>query len=536
MDYANGFDRLVSQVQLGQLLIPPLKNMATKSTSNGHITLDFTSFGNVINGKLQGTQKTRRSINPSTLEENPEVPIATQDDIDAAVNFARTAADSWGETPVAERQAAVIAFARALESLKEDFATMLVKEQGKPLVFARAEVDSAVKWLEDQAKLPFPEDTVEDTAERQVITRYTPLGVALAIVPWNFPIQLACGKIAPALISGNALIIKPSPFTPYCGLKLAELAQNFFPPGVVQALSGDDNLGPWLTAHPGIDKVSFTGSTATGKRVMESCSKTLKRVTLELGGKDPAIVCAGVNIKETAPKIAQMALLNSGQICIAIKRVYVHASIYKEFLAEVVKTAESLLVGDGFSENVFMGPIQNSMQFERVQGFLRDAQQAKLQVALDRNSSESANSGKGYFIKPTIYDNPPDDSRIVVEEPFGESTTSDNTDLVTCIANTFVGPIFPLLQWQSEDEVIRRANDTLMGLGASVWSNDLDEADRIARRLKAGNVWVNTHLELQPDAAFGGFKQSGLGAEWGVQGLKSYCNSQTLYLKKSAKA
>jgi acyl-CoA reductase-like NAD-dependent aldehyde dehydrogenase len=232
--------------------------------------------------------------------------------------------------------------------------------------------------------------------------------------------MLACGKIAPSLIAGNALILKPSPLTPYCGLKLAELAQQFFPPGVFQVLSGDDNLGPWLTAHPGIDKVSFTGSTATGKRVMESCSKTLKRVTLELGGKDPAIICQDVDIKATAPKIAQLALLNSGQICIAIKRIYVHASIFDEFLAAVVEATKNLNLGDGFSEGVFIGPIQNKMQYERVKGFIMEVAEKKLNIALDGGVNPAKEVGKGYFISPTIIDNPPDSSRIVVEEPFGK--------------------------------------------------------------------------------------------------------------------
>ncbi|CAO2648770.1 Nn.00g097190.m01.CDS01 [Neocucurbitaria sp. VM-36] len=478
---------------------------------NGRPQLRFDTFYNTIGGQFVNTDRTRHGINPSTLEENPKVPVATEKDVDDAVHAAKQAAEIWAETTVSQRQDAVLKFADALRSSKDDFAEMLVKEQGKPLVFAKAEVDNAVRWLEEQAKLPFPEDIIEDTDEKQVITRYTPLGVALGIVPWNFPIMLACGKIAPALISGNALIIKPSPFTPYCGLKLVELAQQFFPPGVIQALSGDDNLGPWLTAHPLIDKVSFTGSTMTGKRVMESCSKTLKRVTLELGGNDPAIVCSNTNIKETAPKIAQLALLNSGQICIAIKRVYVHSSIYEEFLEEIVKAAKALLVGDGFEENIFMGPIQNAMQYERVRGFLEDTKKQNWRVAMGDDVTKSS-YGKGYFINPTVIDNPPDDSRIVVEEPFG--------------------PIFPLLRWEDEEDVIRRANDTLMGLGASVWSNDLVQASRIAKRLKAGSVWVNTHTEIQPDAAFGGYKQSGLGAEWGIQGLKSYCNTQTLYLKK----
>jgi acyl-CoA reductase-like NAD-dependent aldehyde dehydrogenase len=224
------------------------------------------------------------------------------------------------------------------------------------------------------------------------------------------------GKIAPALVTGNTIIVKPSPFTPYCGLKIVELAQQFFPPGVVQGLSGDDNLGPWITAHPGIDKISFTGSTATGKKVMESASKTLKRITLELGGNDPAIICKDVDISVVAPKIAQLAFLNSGQICVALKRVYIHESIYSEFCATMVEATKKMQVGNGFADGVFLGPIQNEMQYNRVRGFFDDIEKQGQQVAVGGTFEDS----QGYFVKPTIIDNPSETSRLVLEEPFGK--------------------------------------------------------------------------------------------------------------------
>jgi len=309
-------------------------------------------------------------------------------------------------------------------------------------------------------------------------------------------------------LTGNCIIVKPSPFTPYCGLKLVELAQKFFPAGVVQALSGGDELGPWLTAHAGVDKISFTGSTATGKKVLESASKTLKRVTLELGGKDPAVICKSVDIAATAPKIATFAFLNSGQICVALKRIYIHEDIYDEFRDAMVEYTKTLKVGDGMDDGVFLGPIQNSMQYDRVQGFFDDIEKQGQKVAVGGKVKDSG----GYFINPTIIDNPKEDSRLVVEEPFG--------------------PILPIMSWKDEEDVIDRANNTRMGLGASVWSNDLEEADRIARRLDAGSVWVNAHLEVDPKFAFGGHKESGIGSEYGVGGLKAFCNVQTLHIKK----
>lgn len=219
-----------------------------------------------------------------------------------------------------------------------------------------------------------------------------------------------------ALLTGNTFILKPSPFTPYCDLKLVELGQKIFPPGVLQSLSGDDSLGPLLTAHPGVDKVSFTGSSSTGKRVMESCAKTLKRVTLELGGNDAAIVCADVDPASVAPKIATMALYNSGQICVAIKRIFVHESVYDAVLSAMVDYVKLLVVGDGQQEGVFMGPVNNVLQYERVKNLIENIEASKLDIAFKGPKVE----GKGYFISPIIVANPPDDSRIVVEEPFGQ--------------------------------------------------------------------------------------------------------------------
>ncbi|KAH0430275.1 aldehyde dehydrogenase [Colletotrichum camelliae] len=479
--------------------------------ANGTSKLDFTKFYNVINGKLETTPKTRNGLNPSTLEPLAEVPLSTAEDVDRAVQAAKAAQEAWAETPYEERKKAVAKLGDLMEENLNEFAVMLSKEQGKPIGFAQFEISEAIKHFRGVPTLPFPEEVVSDDPDRRVITRYVPLGVAVGIVPWNFPILLAVGKICPALITGNAFILKPSPFTPYCDLKIVELAQQVFPPGVFQALSGDDNLGPWLTSHPGVDKVSFTGSTATGKRVMESCAKTLKRVTLELGGNDAAIVLPDVDIKAVAPKIVTLALYNSGQVCIAIKRIYIHESIYDELLAEMANVVNSFPVGDGQQEGTMLGPVQNQMQFERVKDLLKDIEEQKHKLAA--GSTAPASNGKGYFITPTMVDNPPDNSRIVVEEPFG--------------------PVFPVLKWSDEKEVIQRANNTDMGLGASVWSKDLEKAQAIAKKLKAGNVWINTHLELQYDAPFGGHKQSGIGYEYGAGGLKAYCNTQSMFITKA---
>lgn len=296
------------------------------------------------------------------------------------------------------------------------------------------DVSIAVDNFNQIVKYKIPENVVDDDPEHRVVTRYVPIGVAVGIVPWNFPATLATGKIAPSLLTGNAIIIKPSPFTPYSALKIVEIAQQFLPPGVLQVLSGDDSLGPMLTEHEGIDKISFTGSTQTGKAVMRSASKTLKRVTLELGGNDPAIVCADVNPADVGPKLATFALLNSGQICIAIKRIYIHESVYDAVLKAMVDYVNTLKVGDGFEENVFLGPIANGPQFERVKNLLEDIQKANLKVAVGSTAAHTS-SGKGYFITPTIIDNPPENSRIVVDEPFGKCPLQSILSRVDLVAD-----------------------------------------------------------------------------------------------------
>ncbi|KAL6236246.1 hypothetical protein BDW75DRAFT_250277 [Aspergillus navahoensis] len=472
----------------------------------------FDNFQNTINGEQTSTAEKRHGINPATGEPNPDVPVATKEDVDRAVAAAQAAFKTWSEVPFEERRKALLAFADAIEQYAEDFSKLLVQEQGKPLPFATYEVAESTRIIRSQAEIAegLKDEIIEDSAEKKIVVRHTPIGVGAGIIPWNFPCVLAIVKVAPALLTGNVIIIKPSPFTPYCGLKLAELAQRFFPPGVVQALSGDDQLGPWLTAHPGIGKISFTGSSATGKKVMESASKTLKRVTLELGGKDAAIVCKNVDVQSVAPEVVSKGFLNSGQICLAVKRIYVHESIYEEFRDAAVAYAKTVQVGPGTQEGVFMGPLQNSMQYEKVKGFFADL--TKEQLSLTHADGEPFDNKPGYFIKPTIIDRPAEDSRIATEEQFG--------------------PIVPLLSWSDESDVIARANNTQMGLGASVWANDLDEAARIAAKLQAGSVWVNTHFEGDPRAPFGGHKESGIGTENGLHGLRQWCNLQTLYLKK----
>ncbi|KAJ6091615.1 hypothetical protein N7467_003584 [Penicillium canescens] len=471
--------------------------------------LDFTTFFNVIDNQLTSTSQTRHGVNPANTQPNPPVPVSTQDDLDKAVKSARAAFKTWSKTSFDDRRKALLAWADAIDANADGFAKTLTMEQGKPLTQATAEVGLAGIWTRGLSSIEIKGNVIEETDDRKVVQRYTPMGVVGAIVPWNFPVLLAVGKIVSAVYTGNTVIVKPSPFTPYCDLKLVELATRFFPPGVVQCLSGDDSLGPMVTEHPGIDKISFTGSIITGKRVMASCARTLKRVTLELGGNDPAIICEDVDIDTIIPKIGNLSYLCSSQICMMIKRLYVHEKIYDEFLNKLVTFVKTLKVGEGTESDVFFGPVQNEMQFKKAKDLFSSITTENLKAAL----GGSIESSSGYFIHPTIIDNPPESSRVVQEEAFA--------------------PILPIMKWSDEDDVVERANALETGLGSSVWSKDFERATRIADQLQSGSVWVNNHFDLSPIAPFGGHKQSGMGVEWGLTGLLGYCNSQTQWLKKS---
>ncbi|KAL7813675.1 Aldehyde/histidinol dehydrogenase [Trichoderma aethiopicum] len=473
--------------------------------------IDITSYkGNIINGQFVLTAKTRHSIDPATEEPLPPVPLATKQDLDDAVKHAQAAFKTWSQTTFDHRAQLMLQYADAVEANRSDLERLNTMESGKPLLVSKTELDFTIRWLRAFATMQLHDEILEDDDERTVYGTYRPLGVCGAIVPWNWPVLLGLGKVGPALMTGNAVIMKPSPYAPYTDLKLCELAMAIFPPGVFQALSGDDALGPWMTEHPDISLITFTGSVRTGKLVAASCAKTLKRCILELGGNDALVVCEDVDIVKCLPKIATMTFINSGQICMLAKRIYVHEAIYDEFKAALVEfTKEHVKTGGGFEPGVLVGPIQNKMQFDLVKDMYRDVKASGYQLALDGRILDSS---KGYFAEPTIVDNPPDASRIVVEEPFGL--------------------IVPLLKWSSDDEVVDRANSLNHGLGASVWCRDLVRAEKLARRLSAGSVWVNSHFDVAPNVPFGGTKESGIGREWGMEGFKQFTDHVSLWVWK----
>jgi acyl-CoA reductase-like NAD-dependent aldehyde dehydrogenase len=461
-------------------------------------------YSMTIDGRPSKSAEHLEVINPATEEVIAHVPDCTREQLDAAVTAARAAFLHWRTLPPASRKEALLAIAAKFEENADQLMALLTREQGKPHPEAKSEILRSALWFREIARKDLPVSVHTDENGRRYESHHVPLGVVAAITPWNFPLLLAAWKIAPALLVGNTVIWKPSPYTPLCALKIGELLQNVLPPGVLNVVSGGDRLGPWLTDHPGINKIAFTGSTATGRRVMQSAATNLKRVTLELGGNDPAIVFPDVDVPTTAEKVFWVAFRNSGQFCIAAKRVYVHEDIYDAFSQALVSYARTVRVGNGAEEGIKLGPIQNRMQFAKVQDLIASAKKDGLRFLL----GGEPNNGPGYFVPITIIDNPPEDARVVVEEAFG--------------------PVLPLLKFRDTDDVIRRANHSDYGLGASVWSRDAEKAKSIAQQLESGNVWINSVQWLSPHAAYGGHKQSGIGVEHALEGLLEYTNIQTI--------
>lgn len=471
---------------------------------------DFNAgYSMTIGGEAVESAATVEVFNPATRQVIANVPDSSRAHLDAAVAAGAKAFRRWRESSHAERAAALNAIADVLQGQAPAFMALLTKEQGKPRAGAEWEVMGSVHWLREVAKQSLPEELIEDTADRRVVTRFSPLGVVGAITPWNFPILLAVAKIAPAIAAGNTLVLKPSPFTPLCTLKLGELCRHVLPAGLLNVVSGGDDLGKWMTAHPDIAKIAFTGHTETGKSVMRSAAGTLKRITLELGGNDPAIVLPDVDARAIAPQLFWAAFQNSAQFCNAAKRLYVHEAVYDDVLRELVAYARTQKVGDGADPDTALGPIQNEPQYRKLFEYFDDCRRNGYRFALGGEIDPDAS---GWYVPVSIVDNPPEHSRLVAEEPFG--------------------PILPVLKWRDEEDVIRRANDTVYGLGASVWGQDLAAVERIGTRLEAGTVWLNEVHQYSPHQAFGGHKQSGIGCENSIHGLMEYTNWHTITLNK----
>jgi acyl-CoA reductase-like NAD-dependent aldehyde dehydrogenase len=465
------------------------------------------NFKLLIDGRLVKGAGTLDVINPATGKVLTAAPRADRAQLDQAVAAAKAAFPQWSATPLKKRGALLVKLAEALETEQDEFARLLTEEQGKPLPQAIGEIGYSIATMRYFASLDLPLQLIKEDAKQKVIRQRKALGVVAAIMPWNVPMILLAMKLAPALLAGNTVVAKPAPTTPLTTLKFGELCAKILPAGVVNIIVDQNDLGTALTRHPEVAMVAFTGSTATGKNVMESAAGTLKRLTLELGGNDAAIVLDDADPKEVAPKIYAAAMYIAGQACIAIKRVYAHDSIYDALCDELGRLARETIVGDGLEAGTQMGPLQNKAQFEKVKGFIEDARQNG-KIVTGGGALEHA----GYFVQPTIVRDISDNARLVREEQFG--------------------PVLPVLRFSDIDDAIARANDTDFGLGGSVWSSNRDRALEVAARINSGTVWVNKHLDLQPDTPFGGAKQSGIGAELGQEGLEEFTQSTIINIAK----
>lgn len=467
----------------------------------------------IINGRKVGSDKSFPVINPATEQAITQCPQASEADLDAAVRAARAAFPAWSALPGSERAALVHRIGEAIEAHKDELSRLLTLEQGKPGqgfagLGAAFEIGGALAWCHAAADTDLPVDVIQDNDEARIEVHRKPLGVVGSITPWNYPLMIAVWHVMPALRSGNTVVLKPSEYTPLTTLRFAEIVNEFLPAGVFNVLSGDGALGAAMTCHPGINKIVFTGSTATGKKIMQGASVNLKRLTLELGGNDAAIVLPDVDVNAIAPKIFATAMFNNGQTCAALKRLYVHEDIHDELCQALVGLAESVTTGDG-SGDVDFGPVQNKAQFDKVCAMADEARKAGARFL----SGGEAMPGPGYFYPVTIVTDVDDSSRLVQEEPFG--------------------PILPVMKFRDVEDAIARANDNPSGLGGSVWSGDVKRAAKLASRLECGAAWVNGHAAIQPDAPFGGVKESGFGVEFGRYGMEEYTSIQTLHISKA---
>lgn len=461
-----------------------------------------------IDGQAVTAERAFDVVDPALGAVTAQAPDCTPEQLDRAVTAAARAQREW-RTDEEARRKTMIAFADAIVAASDELTATLSRETGKPLPVAGAEPGICAAWLQYYAGLQIPRELLQDDEKARIELAQRPLGVVAAITPWNFPLGLAMWKIAPALLAGNTVVLKPSPFTPLASLLLGEVGRSVLPPGVLNVVTGGDQLGADLVAHPVPRKVTFTGSVAGGKSVAVSAAADLKRVTLELGGNDAAILLPDADLATAVPVLLGTAFFNTGQACALPKRIFAPGERYGDVVEAFAAAAAAITVGPPSDPAAQLGPLSTRPQFERVKGLAEDAVRRGARVAAGGHPGP----GPGFFFEPTILADIADSAPVVAEEQFG--------------------PVLPILRYATVDEAVERANDTTFGLCGSAWGADVDRATAVAERLECGTTFVNTHADLLPTVPFGGSKWSGLGHENGTAGLLAFTEPQVVHVKKA---
>ena len=474
----------------------------------------------LIDGKWVEAASGKRfeSRNPATGELLATVAEGDKEDIDRAVTAARKAFDGpWSRVTPYERQLLLLRFADLVERHFDELSTLDTLDMGAPISRTkglRLRVLGMLRYYAGQATAIHGE-TIPNSLPGEIFS-YTlkePVGVVGAIIPWNGPLAATVWKIGPVLATGCTVVLKPAEEAPLTSLRLGELAlEAGVPPGVVNVVPGyGETAGAALAAHPGVDKVAFTGSHVTGQSIVKASAGNLKRVSLELGGKSPDIVFSDADIEAAVPGAAMAVFANSGQICSAGTRMFVEQRIYDEFVDRVASFGTGLRVGNGLDPAVQIGPLVSEQQLERVTGYLNLAREEGAKTVAGGARITEGPLAEGYFVPPTVFANVRDDMRIAQEEIFG--------------------PVISAIPFRDVDDLIQRANATMFGLGSGVWTRDVSKAHRLAKAIRAGSVWVNCYQAMDPAVPFGGYKMSGYGRESGLQHLEEYLNVKAVWIK-----
>jgi acyl-CoA reductase-like NAD-dependent aldehyde dehydrogenase len=465
-------------------------------------------FTMTINGATAKGLKTIDVVNPATGEVFAQAPDCTPEQLDFAMTSAQEAFSIWKDD-LALRRKVLYDCATTFEQAEQELAELATLEQGMPLTRGFYGVNLVARKLRHYADLEVPPVVIQDDEAAYIEAVRRPLGVIAAIKPWNAPLIMAVNCFAAAFRAGCTVILKPSPYTPLVTLRAGELLRDVVPPGVLNVISGADPLGQRMVEHPVPRGISFTGSVATGKKVNVSAAPDLKRVLLELGGNDPAIVLDDVDPRELADKLFWRAFQNTGQVCMAVKRVYVPEHLHDAVVEALAAKSREALVGNGLDDGINMGPLNNRAQFDRVKDLVAEA----IASGATAVTGGSALEGPGYFYPPTILTGVGEGTRVVDEEQFG--------------------PVLPIMTYKTVAEAVARANATSYGLGSSVWSADPVRAQEVADKLESGTTWVNTHAAVGLDQPFQGTKSSGLGSENGLYGVNAYSEFHTVYHGRS---